>query len=301
MAVKDESHQLIECLEPVLDLFDQVAITDTGSRDGTPELLQSRFGIRVLHRKLNADRCDCLCDARNAALGELSTPWVWLLDADERIDRESVLQIRSMVDDTRAAGYFGQWINHIPGEQSFEDYKLFLFRRDLRPIGLVHDVVQLDIRSRGMQAFWLDGLRVKHFPAPNQRSAKAARYRQRLRCAIRKQPDFYRYHWFLGYMEFREACLEAATELLSIAAGACSRDYPVECLNSAMVLAEIQARQGDMLALEKTLKRARDFHRQAADDFEVRINFRMGPWLAAAAEHCARGRLDLIRAYRFAC
>jgi glycosyltransferase involved in cell wall biosynthesis len=301
MVVKDEAHQLIECLEPVVDLFDQVVITDTGSRDGTPELLQSRFGIRVLHRKLDAGRCDCLCDARHAALEGLTTPWVCMLDADERIDREGLLQIRAMADDGRASGYFGQWINHIPGGQSFEDYKLFLFRRDLRPIGLVHDVAQLDIRARGMQAFWLDGLRVSHFPAPNQCMTKAVRYRQRLLCAIRKQPDFYRYHWFLGYMEFREGCLEAATELLSVAAGVCSRDYPVECLNSTMVLAEIQARQGDRAAVEKTLSRARDFHRHVADDFEVRINFRMGPWLAVAREYCSRGRLDLIRVYRFAC
>ena len=301
MVVKDEAHQLFECLDPILDLFDQVVITDTGSRDGTPALLESRFGIRVLHRNLETARCNCLCDARYAAMDMLSTPWVCLLDADERIDRESLRRVRSASDDGLAAGYFGRWINHIAGGPRFEDYKLFLFRRGLRPIGLVHDVVQLDIRARRLQAHWLDDLEVKHFPDPNQHSTKVERYRQRLVCAIRQQPDFFRYHWFLGYLEFREGNLAEATVLLSIAAEACSDNYPVECLNSAMVLAEIQAQQGDEVAVQKTLLRARTFHQQVADDFEVRINFRMGPWLAEAWLHCCKERWDLIRAYRFAC
>ena len=301
MVVKNEAHQLVECLDQILDLFDQVVITDTGSHDGTPELLQSRFGVRVLHQELDAGRCDCLCDARRAALDMLSTPWVCLMDADERIERESLRRIRSIADDGQAAGYFGRWINHISGEPSFEDYKLFLFRRDLRPIGLVHDVVQLDIRARRLQAYWLDDLQVTHVPDPNQLSFKAARYRQRLLCAIRQQPEFFRYYWFLGYLEFREGYLAEATNLLSVAAEACSENYPVECLNSAMVLTEIHARRGDEVAVQKTLSRAMAFHQQMENDFEVRINFRMGPWLAEAWEHYCQKRWDHIRAYRFAC
>jgi hypothetical protein len=68
-----------------------------------------------------------------------------------------------------------------------------------------------------------------------------------------------------------------------------------------MVLAEIHAQQGDGVAVRKTLLRARAFHQQVADDFEIRINFRMGPWLAKAWEHCYQERWDLIHAYRFAC
>jgi len=301
MVVKNEAHQLVDCLDPVLEFFDQVVITDTGSHDGTPELLQSKFGVRVIHRSLDAERCNCLCDARHASLEKISTPWICLLDADERIDKESLRQIRLMPDDDQVAGYFGHWINHLAGEPSFEDYKLFLFRNGLKPIGLVHDVVQLDIRNRHLQAHWLESLRVNHLPDPDQRSTKVEYYRRRLVCAIRQQPDFYRYHWFLGYLEFLEGNLAEATDLLSVAAEACSDRYPVECLNSAMVLAEIQAKQGDWTAVQETLSRARAFYHQVADDFEVRINFRMGPWLTEAWEYCSQGRWDLIRAHRFAC
>ena len=55
MVERDEVHQLTDCRSPVVDLFDQVAVVDTGSRDGTPELLLDRFGIEVLHRDLDVD------------------------------------------------------------------------------------------------------------------------------------------------------------------------------------------------------------------------------------------------------
>ena len=44
-----------------------------------------------------------------------------------------------------------------------------------------------------------------------------------------------------------------------------------------------------------------EFHASVADDFEVAVNRRLGPWLAAARAHAQAGTLDAIRAYRFAC
>jgi hypothetical protein len=263
--------------------------------------LLDRFGIEVLYRDLDENRCGCLCDPRHDGLALLSTPWVLLLDADERLERSMLEHIRALPDDPSMAGYFGRWLNRSAGESDFEDYKLFLFRNGLRPRGLVHDVVQLDIRSRGLHAGWLEGLDILHLPDAGRRQSKAERYRQRLQCAIDLQPDFYRYYWFLGYMEFRAGHWQRSAELLSRATGVCSAQFPVECLNSAMVLSELFARQQDERALERVLARACAFFDEASEDFEVRINFRLGPWLEAAWENLRHGRMDRIRAYRFAC
>jgi hypothetical protein len=35
------------------------------------------------------------------------------------------------------------------------------------------------------------------------------------------------------------------------------------------------------------------------DDFEVAVNFRLGPWLEQAAEAAAQGTLDAINPYPF--
>ena len=301
MVVKDEAQQIAACLAPVIDLFAEVAIVDTGSLDGTPETLRRELGVTPHFASLEWGRCNCLCDARAEALKHLSTPWIMLLDADERVERSTVAEICAMHDDGDHAGYFGRWINHVDGIPPFEDYKLFLFRNGLRTRGLVHDVVQHDIRARGFRAAWLPELTVQHFPDATRRDAKAASYRERLRCAITREPQFFRYHWFLGYMDFLDERFDSAIHWLDRAAQARSRDFPVESLNSAMVLAEIHARRDDRLRLRQTLDAASDFFASVNDDFEVAVNTRLGPWLPTAHEQLRAGRIDEIRAYRFAC
>lgn len=301
MVVKDEAQQIGACLAPVIDLFAEVAVVDTGSLDGTPEKLRRELGITPRFASLERGRCNCLCDARAEALKHLSTPWIMLLDADERIDRSTIAKLCAMQDDASHAGYFGKWMNHVDGIPPFEDYKLFVFRNGLRPRGLVHDVVQHDIRARGLRAAWLPELTVQHFPAPARRRAKAAIYRERLRCAIAREPHYFRYHWFLGYMEFLDGRFDRAIDWLDRAAQARSRDFPVEVLNSGMVLAEIHARRDDRIRLRHTLDAMNEFFAEVGDDFEVAVNARLGPWLAAAHECLEAARIDEIRAYRFAC
>ncbi len=301
MVVRNEAHQILPCLAPIVDAFDEVAIVDTGSTDGTPDVVRREFGITLLAKSLDRNRCNCLCDARIAALAQLSTPWVMMLDADERVDRPAIDALRAMRDDEASAGYFGAWMNHVDGSPPFEDYKLFLFRNGVRPRGLVHDVAQHDIRARGLRARWLAQLTVQHFPDPARRLAKAASYRERLSCAIAREPSVPRYHWFLGYMEFLDGRFDRAVHWLERAAGARSNAFPVESLNSAMVLADIHARHGDASRLRAILNAAIEFHASVADDFEVAVNTRLGPWLSAARAHAQAGTLDAIRAYRFAC
>jgi glycosyltransferase involved in cell wall biosynthesis len=301
MVVKDEARQIGDCLEPILDLFHQVAIVDTGSTDGTPEVLRARMGIEPVFVPLDHSRCRCLSEPRLEAMKRLSTPWVFMLDADERLPRSTLKRLRGMPDDRTVAGYFGKWINHLDGMPPFDDYKLFLFRNGLRTVGLVHDVVQHDIRAKGLHGAWLDGLTVSHFPDASRRAAKNSLYRERLQCAIARAPQFVRYHWFLGYMDFLEGRLDDAVVSLTRAARARSLDFPVETLNSAMVLADIFAQRGDRTRLGEALADASDFFASVREDFEVAVNARMGPWLAAAGEGLRSGRLDRIRAYRFAC
>jgi len=301
MIVRNEAARIVDCLRPIVDLFDDAVIADTGSTDGTPELLSRAFGIEPWRIPLDESRCGTLSDARNAVFERISTPWIFLLDADERVAPSVLTALRSTPDDAAVAGFFGRWVNHLDDGQQFEDYKLFLFRRGLAHRGLVHDHGQLDLRRRSLRARWMGDLVVNHFPDPALRKTKAARYRQRLACALRQEPLHPRYHWFLGYMDFLEDRLDAAAGFLTLAAESHSLDFPVECLNSWMVLAEIHARRGETDSLERVLDQAVRFYQGVADDFEVQVNFRLRPWLDQALRDCRRGRFEAIRAYRFAC
>jgi glycosyltransferase involved in cell wall biosynthesis len=300
MVVKDEVNRIAACLDPIVGLIDELIVIDTGSTDGTPALLQRRYGVKPITGELEESRCLCKCDLRNRAFQQAGSEWILSIDADERIAPELVERLRRLEAAPRVAGYFGSWLNHLEEEPEFEDYKLFVFRNGFRKRGLVHENVQIDVREKGFEAKWMKGLVVHHHPEAVKQTAKTTLYRRRLECGLRLEPHWFRYYWFLGYMDFQVGDWAAAKRHLEVAVQSRSPLFPVEGLNSAMVLAEIHARNGEPEPLGATLQAALRFYDRVANDFEVRINFRLKPWLDAAMEAWERNDLDAIRAYRFA-
>jgi hypothetical protein len=197
------------------------------------------------------------------------------------------------------AGYFTAWLTHLPGGV-IEDYKLCLTRRDIRNRGLVHDNLQTDIRLRNLAAAWRDDLVLDHRPLASRLADKSDRYMHRLECALRNAPGWYRYHWFMGYQNFCRGRFDQAVSYLGSVCRAMPREFPVECLNSHMVLAEIHAARGDAGATRTVLHAASAFLQAVADDFEVAVNFRLPGWLAHATAAVEHGDLAAIKAYLFA-
>jgi hypothetical protein len=249
---------------------------------------------------LHEAACFSRSPARNLLAAQARNSWILKLDADERITRGDLEKLTALPDDPAVSGYFLAWNTHENGKV-IEDYKLALFRRGIRYRGLIHENCQIDFRQRRLNAVWLEQAHLSHFP-PEERAADKSRiYRKHLRCAIRREPDWFRYHWFLGYRLFREHALDEALPYLTAVAAAESRLFPVECLNSMMVLAELHARRGESAEVRRLLHAALAFQKSVAGDFEVRINFRLVPWLQEARERLEAGDLNAIRAYEFAC
>lgn len=300
MIVKDEARNMAACLAPLLPLLDEVSIVDTGSTDGTPDLLRREFGIEAVGARLDPDECFDKTPARNLALAGLATDWVLVVDADERVAPEALGCIRERLADASWDGYFCPWITHRDG-QRLEDYKLALFRNGLRARGRVHENMQTDLRARGGRAAWCADLVIDHHPDPGRGIAKRQWYLRRLECALGREPEWIRYHWFRGYIAHREGDARMAEAMLGAAAGSRSRRFPVECLNAHLVLAEIHAGRRDATAALRTLDSAREFLATVREDWEVRINFRLGPWLETAAGAVRAGRFEDVRCYEFAC
>ena len=104
---------------------------DTGSTDGTPELLASRYGIPVLFGALDGDNCNSKAPARNQAHAALKAQWILSLDADERIARRDLEALIAMPDNcppSRAISFPGI---RSAGTSVVEDYKLCLYRHGL--------------------------------------------------------------------------------------------------------------------------------------------------------------------------
>lgn len=80
--VKNEASLLAGCLASIKDLVQEIIVIDNGSTDASVEVANS-FGCKVIHSPETVfDR------NRNLFFKEATCPWLFIIDADERITKE---------------------------------------------------------------------------------------------------------------------------------------------------------------------------------------------------------------------
>src|SRR5262245_26664205 len=80
MIVKNERKWIQGCLASVKSIVDEIVIVDTGCTDDTIALAKP-FNPTVIPYQWRND----FADARNVSLSAARTPWILILDADEKI------------------------------------------------------------------------------------------------------------------------------------------------------------------------------------------------------------------------
>ena len=88
MIVKNETHIIKECFDTVYKNIDYWVIVDTGSTDGTQELIKQYFAEKGIPGELherpwvsfghNRSEALALCDGK--------ADWAWMIDADDYVD-----------------------------------------------------------------------------------------------------------------------------------------------------------------------------------------------------------------------
>lgn len=91
MIVKNEEHNLGECLKSCADLVNEIVIVDTGSTDRTKEIAR-QFGARVF----DFAWVDSFAAARNESLKHATGQWIFWMDADDRMDEENRHKFRDL-------------------------------------------------------------------------------------------------------------------------------------------------------------------------------------------------------------
>lgn len=98
---KDELLNIEACIASVQGVADEILVADSGSTDGTLELLRRRSDVRVIEREYR-----CWSDFNNWAIPQASHEWVLLVDADERVSPELAAEIRRIKETELASTSF---------------------------------------------------------------------------------------------------------------------------------------------------------------------------------------------------
>jgi glycosyltransferase involved in cell wall biosynthesis len=301
MTVRDEAMRISSCLNAVRPWVNEILIADTGSTDGTVKLLEEQYQLRVQHITLLENRCFALADARNVLIEQARNEWVLTLDADETLIMRDPERLHALLTRRNVDGYFGTWLNDYASTTRFEDYKLFLFRRSIRMSGLIHSNATVDLRQKGLTAEWQDCFHVLHESTPEERVAHQPFRRQRLQRAISLQPDWIRYHWFLGYSYSLTGDLAPAKYYLVTALNSNNHLFPVERLNAGVTLAFSYWQQRDQERFREILMRLEAMRLRDENDFEMCVNQATLTWIESACHATRIGADEISPPPQFAC
>ena len=124
----NEEHNIAAALQS-LSWVDEIVVVDSGSNDGTLEICR-QYTDRIFHRDWTG-----YVDQKNFAVKNARHPWIFSLDADERVSPELRGEIVDLSERgfskpgykiPRVAFFMGRWIRH--GDW-YPDYQLRLFDR----------------------------------------------------------------------------------------------------------------------------------------------------------------------------
>jgi glycosyltransferase involved in cell wall biosynthesis len=150
---KNERRNIEACVASARLLGGEILVADSGSTDGTLDIVAGMPDCRLIRRPFST-----YADFKNWAIPQASRPWVFVLDADERVTPELADEVRRTLTEnpkhidayrirrrTFFLGYearFGPWLNDGP-------HRLFL--RDACRYGecRVHEELVVDKRRRG--------------------------------------------------------------------------------------------------------------------------------------------------------
>jgi glycosyltransferase involved in cell wall biosynthesis len=187
MIVKNESAIIARCLAAALPFIDTWAIIDTGSTDGTPELIERFFAERGVAGRLEFAPFEDFAQARNAALDAARAVDGWdytlLIDADMVLD--------GTLDKSALTGPAYRLMQR----NSSQDYwNVRLVRRNApaRYVGVTHEYVSVE------GATDLLGLTIDDRNDGGAKGDKAERDIQLLDAGLAREPDNARYMYYLA-------------------------------------------------------------------------------------------------------
>jgi len=272
MIVKNAADTIRPCLESAHKVVNQIVIADTGCTDNTCDIARE-FGATIVSFPWQ----NHFANARNAALAQITTDWVLVLDADEELDRDAKQHIPALLTATDVGGYVTPIRNYMlnrfnrgwdrigvpndykherakkaPSYIEHENCRLFRKHPGIYFTGRIHELVENQIRALGLKLPTANFF-IHHFGQlvdQEAREKKRVFYLELLRAKTEEKPDDAVAWTQLGLHEFEcfnrpeEAlrCFERALTLQPTA--------PETWLFTGMVLLRLERYQEALTALE---------------------------------------------------
>jgi glycosyltransferase involved in cell wall biosynthesis len=144
MIVKNETHVILRCLESIYKYIDRYDITDTGSTDGTQDMIRKFFAEKNIPGEIyqsdwkgfgdHAGKIGSRTEAFQNAKGKAD--YAWVIDADDSLSGDLILPEGTDVD-----AYTLQFSR---GEFSWWRTQIFKNNRDWRYVGVLHEYPDSD-------------------------------------------------------------------------------------------------------------------------------------------------------------
>ncbi len=146
--VKNEEKYLKGCLESVKNIAEEIVVVDTGSSDSTIEIAKS-FGAKVF----NFEWVNDFSAARNFALNQATKDFILFLDADERLDENSIPELKRLILGNQKVGFYctvKSYDTEGGKDYSLRYVRLFSNAQGIVFIGKVHEQIEPSLLQSGV-------------------------------------------------------------------------------------------------------------------------------------------------------
>ena len=273
------------CVKSIYNFVDEIIIVDSNSTDKTLEILRELgTKIKIFNYKQNSPHH--LKEARNFCLKKAKYNWILVLDADEILDKDFLHELRKIYDLNDKDGYFMPWYTYdSDGKLIIKDYKLAFFKnsRKIYYKDSIHENPTISVRLMKGNCEWLNSI-IHHYTRRGKLIQKRKEYLKRLILETKKHSKNIRAFWFLGHHYYNINENEKSVKALLKAANSKSKLYPVEILNSNMLLSQIYIERKHYNKSIKRLNKASSMLKQYKNDFEIKINFHAEKWILGCIE-----------------
>lgn len=221
---KNERRNIRDCIESVRSVADEILVADSGSTDGTLEILREMSDVRVIEREYIDDG-----SFKRWAIPQARHNWVLSIDADERLSPELAADIRRVLSgvpehDAYSMPQKNYFLGHPIRYSGWSTRKTRLFRRDVcyPRVNRIHPAIEVPTGNVGKlsgrlihYSLWTIDDFLRKSPRYCQWAAEDLDERGKrarlIDLTFRPAVRFFRHYvWQLGFLDGRPGLLVAA-------------------------------------------------------------------------------------------